>query len=109
MAALCMQNHIPKNGTLIDTLRPFIDDFLQGEIGAGTDFYLEDPQDVKRHFSNWLRQNHQRVTIKTIQDNDDRTDSTTPDDDTAGTIQEPVITGYDPRVGEALRNIMLGV
>ena len=77
MAALCMQNGIAPNGTLTETLRPFIEDFILGEKAADTDYYLQDAKEIRRHFACWLRKNKHRVIVNILDKNDDTGTHTT--------------------------------
>lgn len=104
MAALCMHNAIPPNGTLTETLQPFIEDFILGEKAADTDYYLQDAKDIRRHFACWLRKNKHRVIVN-ILDNDDTGTHTTSEDDTGASIQGAVVTGYSQRISRDIERV----
>ena len=106
MAALCMQNSIPPNGTLTETLRPFIEDFILGEKAADTDYYLQDAKEIRRHFANWLRKNKHRVIVNILdKDNDDTGTHTTSENDTGASIQGAVVTGYSQRISRDIERV----
>lgn len=106
MAALCMQNSIPPNGTLTETLRPFIEDFILGEKAADTDYYLQDAKEIRRHFACWLRKNKHRVIVNILdKDNDDTGTHTTSENDTGASIQGAVVTGYSQRISRDIERV----
>ena len=105
MAALCMQNSIPPNGTLTETLRPFIEDFILGEKAADTDYYLQDAKEIRRHFANWLLKNKHRVIFNILDKNDDTGTHPTPEDDTGASIQGAVVTGYSQRISRDIERV----
>ena len=60
MRTLCMREKIevsePRDApALIEALRPYMDEFINGLVASGTDLYLMTRTDTKYHFSNWLR------------------------------------------------------
>jgi len=75
MRVLCMREHLTVTGDtasdLKAALQPYIDEFINGLIANGDDLYLKTREDIKHHFSSWLRKYKQ---IKKTRAYDDRTD-----------------------------------